>query len=148
MIFPVSKEKYNALLAQKEALDAQVADLTAQLAQLQADLDQASRANDHSEEARLFAQLEAANTSIDDLTSLIAQHTQTITLLNAKITASAARIAELQTTINNLNESAVEATAIAAAATDSNEDENPAAFFDSNIENMSACVHKIREYGL
>ena len=160
MNFPVSREKYNAAVAERDLLQDQFAAAQKELEEAKASLTAAAtRESDLSLEVQqltemvnpdqqkriedLTQQLTDANNSISNLEKDV--ETRTTELANAN-----ERITELEQTVKTIKESAVDSSAQAIVDNDSIETDPYAAvkFFQENADDTDACVAKLRELGL
>lgn len=159
-MFPVSREKYNAAVAERDLFQDQFAaakkeldeanaslaaavtregDLSLQVQQLteQVNPDQLQRIEN------LTQQLTEANTSIANLEKDVETRTTELSQANERIT-------ELEQTVATLKGSAVDPPSKAITENDATESDPLAIvrFFQENADNTDACVAKLRELGL
>jgi len=159
-MFPVSREKYNAAIAERDLLQDQ-------LSAAQKELDEANasfaavttRASDLSLEVQqLESQLENSQQSeVERLNNLLSEAKITIknheTDLNTRTNELAQaneRILELEQTVATLKNTAVDPPAKAITDNDATQTDHAAIvqFFATHADDTDACIAKLRELGL
>jgi chromosome segregation ATPase len=151
-MLPVSREKYNAVVAERDRLLTEMEELRSRINAFEdIDPEVISRANDLATALETVqSQLGQANVTIaGHLASLEAANSR-ISTLEGELQAANTRVEELEQTVVTLNGTAVEDTSRAITESDAL-DTDPMAFVDffrQHADDTDACIHRLRELGL
>lgn len=160
-MFPVSREKYNAAIAERDEIKDLLEATRAQLEEANASLDGATtRANDLSLEVQQLISLldsDVNQVKINELTRQLADSNSQIQTINSELSTrnnelaqANERISELEQTVTTLKNTAVDPPAKAVTDNDAITSDHLSIvqFFQIHADDTDACVAKLRELGL
>lgn len=160
MNFPVSREKYNAAVAERDLLQDQFDAAQKELEEANASLTAAAtRESDLSLEVQQLTekvnpdqlqQIEDLTQQLTDANNSISNLEKDVETRTGELAKANERIAELEQTVKTLKESAVDPSSKAVTDNDATETDPYAEvkFFQENADDVDACVAKLRELGL